>query len=243
MPAELTGVTRLAAPMSRRDMTFDSTANFGTNPGSGVVGRATLGPSTFRHGVGQVVPFQEPRTLTPKSGRKVVLTLMGGMVLAGLAIVMASRTKHESRRAGGMAAASNGPAAPARAPSAVRINFSSDPDGAIVTRADDGSELGRTPLSLEIPYSDAPVQFVLRKPGFEDKMMLIVPNLPAPIFATLRSVDKPVLPGAPAGFYRRPPGWSSRKAVAAPTSPATSAPGPKASNAPLDDDVLAPDFK
>ncbi len=194
MPAELTGVTRLAAPMARRDMTFDSTADFGTNSSAGIVDRPTMGPSTFRHGVGQVLPLSEPPTLAPKSGRKVVLTIMGGVLLAGMAIVMAGRSKREPRRPLASVAGTVGQAGAASAPSAVRVNFSSDPNGATVTRADDGSELGRTPLSLEIPYSDSTVQFVLRMPGYQDKVMLIVPNLPAPIFATLRPVEKPAAP-------------------------------------------------
>jgi serine/threonine protein kinase len=194
MPAELTGVTRLAAPMARRDMTFDSTADFGTNSSAGIVGRPSMGPSTFRHGVGQVVPFVEPPTLAPKSGRNVVLTIMAGVAVAGLAIVMAGRSKREPRRS--IAPGTVGQSTTSRTPSAVRINFSSDPNGATVTRADDGTELGRTPLSLEIPYSDSTVQFVLRMPGYQDKVMLIVPNLPAPIFATLRPVE---IPGAWAG--------------------------------------------
>ena len=217
MPTELTGVTRLAAPMARRDMTFDSTVDFGANPGAhpggGVVGRAAMGPSTFRHGVGQVVPAGQRQgqgevpTLTPKSGQKVVLTIMGGVALAGLAIVMAGRTKPEPKRlAMGTTPSMGQPTIVKTTRNVVRINFSSDPDGAIVTRADDGAPLGRTPLSLEVPYSDDTVQFVLRKPGYEDKVMLIVPNLPAPIFANLRPLEKGPVASGPGAAGRRSSG-------------------------------------
>ena len=248
MPTELTGVTRLAAPMARRDMTFDSTVDFGAVPGSGVVGNITMGPSTFRHGVGQVAPTPRQPTLAPKSGQKVVLTIMGGVALAGLAIVMAGRTKRETRR---FNTANAGQSTAAKYPTAVRVNFSSDPDGAIVTRAD-GAELGRTPLSLEIPYSDSTVQFVLRKPGYEDKVMLIVPNLPAPIFATLRPINKGLSANTAAAPAARRQGSSSsssrRQAAAAaapqPTPSAVISPSKKPHSTSVDEDaVLEPDFK
>ncbi|MEP6653830.1 MAG: hypothetical protein ABJA82_10745, partial [Myxococcales bacterium] len=258
VPTELTGVTRLAAPMARRDMTFDSTVDFGSHPGGGggVVGRPAIGPSTFRHGVGQLFSGgqgqEEVPTLAPKSGQKVVLTIMGGVALAGLAIVMAGRSKPEPRRLTlGTTPAMGQPTIVKTPRNVVRINFSSDPDGAIVTRADDGAPLGRTPLSLEVPYSDETVQFVLRKPGYEDKVMLIVPNLPAPIFATLRPLDKVPLAGGPGAGWRRSSGGKDprRQGTAPPPGPPTpndstnANPKKPRSTAVDEDEVLEPDFK
>ncbi|MBC8132290.1 MAG: serine/threonine protein kinase, partial [Deltaproteobacteria bacterium] len=199
MPAELTGVTRLAAPMARREMTFQSSVDYGAGSGnSGIINRSSPVPSTFRHGVGQVVPLDETPTLAPKSGNKVVLAIMGSVALIGLIIVMVGRSKREPRRppSANEAAAGTRASDVAKSPIAVRINFMSDPQGATVTRSDSGAELGKTPLSLEVPYSDSAVEFVLRKSGYEDKAMFIVPNLPAPMFATLRAVVKAPSPGA-----------------------------------------------
>ena len=70
----------------------------------------------------------------------------------------------------------------------MRINFNSDPDGAIVLRGD-GKTLGLTPLSIEVPYSDSAVEFQFRKAGFEKKTVYVVPNLPSPLFATLRKIE------------------------------------------------------
>jgi tRNA A-37 threonylcarbamoyl transferase component Bud32 len=256
MPAEMTGVTRLAAPMVRRDMSFDSVGDFGSSPGSGpgsgsgprrsgAVGQPTYGPSTFRHGVGQVVPFGEAPTLTPKTGRKVVLTIMGSIALAGIVIVMASRPKRDGRRT--VVATSTAAMRPLteaiKAPAPVRINFTSDPEGAAVSRTDDGVELGKTPLSLEIPYSDAAVQFVLRRDGYEDKTMFIVPNLPAPMFATLKPIEKPTRAsnsGASAAVKRS--SSSPRKSVS--HSVVEQSPAAPQKKRPVDDDaVLEPDFK
>ncbi len=257
VPAELTGVTRLAAPMARRDMTFSSTGDFGsdTDPGSGSrpFGGPTPAPSTFRHGVGQVVPFGEPQTLAAKSGRNVVLTIMAGVAVAGLAIVMLSRNKKESRPPSlATEAVLERPAVMAKAPAAVRINFNSDPDGATVTRSDNGNELGKTPLSLEIPYSDLSVEFVLRKPGYEDKTILIVPNLPAPMFATMRPVVKaPSVIRSQFSPSQNRRGTSSHAARKAPIPPVTHSVSPTAptvkkteKRTTVDDDaVLEPDFK
>jgi eukaryotic-like serine/threonine-protein kinase len=252
LQAEMTGVNRLAAPMARRDMNLNSAADFGSGQEPGSRGPEDSDPSTFRHAGGQVDPFAQTTTLAVKSGRKVVLTIMGGVALAGLAIVMAGRAKREShRRATSSEAAKVGyfvkPAAP------VRINFMSDPDGATVTRVDDGTELGKTPLSLEVPYNDSSVQFVLRKPGYEDKTMFIVPNLPAPMFATLRPLG--VAGGAPGSSlgasHRSASSRSARRqaAMAAAASPDTEpVPTPvkkneKHSTSADDDAVLEPDFK
>ena len=88
------------------------------------------------------------------------------------------------------------PAAEApRTPAFIRVNFNSDPGRAVMFRADTGKELGLTPLSIEVPYSDSAVEFVFKKPGFENKVMYIVPNLPSPLFANLQPIaTKPARP-------------------------------------------------
>ena len=87
-------------------------------------------------------------------------------------------------------------AAPKR-PATVRVNFSSDPDGAIVSRSD-GSVLGVTPLSTEIPYSDAPVDYHVHKDGYAPKVSSFVPNLPSPVFVLLEKIEPPeAAPSAP----------------------------------------------
>jgi hypothetical protein len=73
-----------------------------------------------------------------------------------------------------------------KTPEPVRVNFASDPVGATVVRADTGRELGKTPLSIDVPYSDSPMEFVLKLPGHENKTLRIVPNMATPLSATLR---------------------------------------------------------
>lgn len=56
-----------------------------------------------------------------------------------------------------------------------------------MTRASDGLELGLTPLGIDVPYADVPQEFLLRKAGFEDKTVAVVPNLPVPLFVTMQA--------------------------------------------------------
>ena len=65
-------------------------------------------------------------------------------------------------------------------PSAVRINFNSDPDGAIVMR-NDGKTLGLTPLSIEVPYSDSAVEYQFQQGRFreEDRLRRAQPAVAA----------------------------------------------------------------
>ena len=49
--------------------------------------------------------------------------------------------------------------------------------------------MGLTPLSIEVAYSDSAVEFQFKKSGYEQKTMYVVPNLPSPLFATLRRAD------------------------------------------------------
>lgn len=75
----------------------------------------------------------------------------------------------------------------------VHVNFSSDPDGATVSRRD-GSVVGVTPFSIEIPYGEAPIECVVHKDGYLAKVSAFVPDLSLPVFAVLQKA--PDLPAA-----------------------------------------------
>ncbi|HLK88771.1 MAG TPA: serine/threonine-protein kinase [Polyangia bacterium] len=84
----------------------------------------------------------------------------------------------------------------ARRAATVRVNFSSDPDGATVTTRD-GAVVGVTPFSMEIPYGEAPVEYLVRKDGYVAKVSAFVPNLPMPVFAVLEKKESPPPPAPP----------------------------------------------
>jgi tRNA A-37 threonylcarbamoyl transferase component Bud32 len=190
IPEDLSGVARAAAPMARAEMDARSKIGYGSGlevdrPPGGI-------PSTFREGRGELIDRLIPRK------RSSLLFFYVGVAAFAAAVVVTVVS-----RGGGNKQPL--PAAPvALHPSAVRINFNSDPDGAIVIRSD-GKTLGLTPLSIEVPYSDSAVEFQFRKVGFEKKTVYVVPNLPSPLFATLRKIETPAeaqTPPAPAA--RRP---------------------------------------
>jgi serine/threonine protein kinase len=191
IPDDLSGVARAASPMARSEMDARSKIGFGSGmevdrPPGGI-------PSTFREGRGEL--FER---IIPRKKSSMLFFYIGVAAFTAAAVVMfVSRGGNNKQPL---------PTAPvALHPSAVRINFNSDPDGAIVVRSD-GKTLGLTPLSIEVPYSDSAVEFQFRKVGFEKKTVYVVPNLPSPLFATLHKIEAPPPepPQVPTSPGRRP---------------------------------------
>ncbi len=123
----------------------------------------------------------------------------GRLFLFGVAIAAAvtlALTNVGFRRGAARVGAAAAAPTEKKPPATVRVNFSSDPDGATVSRSD-GSVLGVTPLSTEVAYGDKPVEYVVHKDGYAPKVTSIVPNLPSPIFAVLQKIDPPELADAP----------------------------------------------
>jgi len=180
IPDDLSGIARAAAPMARAEMDARSKIGFGS--GIDAAGRPQGGtPSTFREGRGELIEH-----LIPKKRTGQAFLFVGIAACVGAAVVLFG-PRRETRQPL--------PAAPVSLhPSSVRINFNSDPDGAIVVRND--KTLGLTPLSIEVPYSDSAVEYQFKKAGYENKTVYVVPNLPSPLFATLRKVELPATDGA-----------------------------------------------
>jgi serine/threonine-protein kinase len=204
IPDDLSGIARAATPMARSEMDANlSQVGYGSGlrstdkPAGGT-------PSTFREGRGELI-----ENLIPKGRSSQVLLFIGMSAFVGTAIVaIAPLFRREPRR----------PVVAAPLPlhpSSVRVNFNSDPDGAVISRGD-GKTLGLTPLSIEVPYSDSAVEFIFKKIGFETKTMYVVPNLPSPLFATLRRIENEPDAGAVAPPHRT---GSHRAKPVVPTAP------------------------
>ena len=93
----------------------------------------------------------------------------------------------------------------AATPATVRVNFNSDPDGAVVLRRD-GKTLGLTPLSIEIAVQRLGGRVPVQEAGLRAKTMYVVPNLPSPLFATLRRISKAAPEAAPVRRHARADG-------------------------------------
>jgi eukaryotic-like serine/threonine-protein kinase len=171
---DMSGRVRAALPMARTEM------NLRPRLGSGPtrVERVGPGPSTFRDGTGEI--GIDDNDLKPRRHRGPAVLLVGVAALTGIAVASLT-VRHQAKR---LLVAAVSPSKPAT----VRVNFNSDPDGATVTRSD-GTVLGITPLSTEVPYGDTAIEYVIRKEGYLAKSESIVPNLPSPVFAVLQGDD------------------------------------------------------
>jgi eukaryotic-like serine/threonine-protein kinase len=166
---------------------------------------------SFQQHVGEV---GEAVDIRPRRSR-------GGLFVLGAAAALAAVALANSGVRGQATQLLARTAAPER-PAIVRVNFSSDPAGATVSRSD-GSVLGVTPLSVEIPYSDKPVDYCLQKDGYSPKVSSFVPNLPSPVFVLLERIPPPAPPPAD-------PATSVASSLAA--RPPTGVPGPARARAP-----------
>jgi len=222
VPDDLSGVARAATPMARSEMDIQSKLGPGYGSGGdGVVRQSGTAPSTFRQGMGEII---EDLTPHKKTSRALLFVTIAALTGAAMAIITGAR--HETRPPAPIAAL------PSR-PATVRVNFNSDPDGAMITSGD-GKTLGLTPLSIEVPYSDSAVEYLFKKQGYETKTMYIVPNLPSPLFATMQEIETAAPPPSPVRKPPPPPA-SARRPRSAASSNAKSSPG--------EDEVLEPSYR
>src|SRR5450432_454923 len=229
IPDDLSGVARAASPMARSEMDIQNklgAAFQSGHSGNGVVRQTGTAPSTFRQGMGEIIDDLTPKKKTSRALVVFAVAAMGGAATS----MIVSSARHDARQGSPIAAL------PSR-PATVRVNFNSDPDGAMITTAD-GKTLGLTPLSIEVPYSDSAVEYVFKKQGYETKTMYIVPNLPSPLFATMQEISAAPTP-APTPVRKAP--------AAAPTSASRRAKSPSPpSNGkakPDEDEVLEPSYR
>jgi serine/threonine-protein kinase len=189
---DLSGRIRAARPMKRSEMALRAApvAGEGVSPNGGP------GRSTLSGAAGEAAEDVIPRT---HHGRRLALLALA----VGGVVAFASSPAHKAPIARVVAAGRV-----LSRPATVRVNFNSDPDGAFVSRTD-GTELGLTPLSIEVPYGDAPTEYVFRKAGHLSKTVALVPNLPSPIFAVL-PVDGLEDPPVPPVVSSRPAQGQSR---------------------------------
>jgi hypothetical protein len=169
---DLTGRVRVARPMTRTEI------NQRANVVSGPAQVVRLEPSTFRNSAGEIADDD----VRPKKHRGRVALLMGVAAMTGM-VATSLMVSQQGRRLLTAAMA-------ARKPATVRVNFNSDPESATVARAD-GTVLGVTPLSTEVPYGDTAIEYVIGKVGYVSKDVSIVPNLPSPLFAVLERAEPP----------------------------------------------------
>jgi len=266
VPPELTSVNRMAAPMSRKEMPFGYRDNMltplpaGRETGAGDdhsgMESPTPPPASLRHGVSPVPigAFEDaaPPSLKPAGvNGKMVLGVLAGVAAAVLGLAGVARLMRDDRPRAFSEASAQTVRATAKPPATVKLSFASDPAGATVVRLSDNKELGLTPLVWDQPYSEAPEKFVLRMAGYDDKTLLVVPNLPVPLFVSLQASPKTAEAGEPAAGVAGAQAGSrtrhrpfGRRAGSRGDHPPADATKTEHRTMPLDRDaVLEPDFK
>ncbi len=142
-------------------------------------------PSTFRHGVGEVLDDD----VMPARSRKPLLLAVAAAVLAAGAAAVVLMKPWQSDEQPKVASPPEAETPPAPAvpgtPDKVTIKFESRPGGAQVMNKGTGEALGTTPFDHEFPYGKEPVDLVLKKAGFEEQPMSVVPDMPRGLSTTL----------------------------------------------------------
>ena len=124
-----------------------------------------------------LLPAEE--RLLPEMRRGRALGLFAAAIMTGIAVTIL----FGGHRPPALVAAA--PLAIDHAPATVRLNVNSDPDGATVTTSS-GAVLGVTPVSLEIPYGEAHVEYVVRKDGYLPRTTTVVPTISSAVFTILQ---------------------------------------------------------
>jgi eukaryotic-like serine/threonine-protein kinase len=201
LDGDLSGRMRAARPMARSEMALQRAES----PRA----EAPRAPTTFRASAVEIGGGADGGDkLVPPRNRGRSYVLVAAAALAGAVLTAGFARGH--------AAALTSLAASVTRPKTVAVSFSSDPDGATVL-ASDGTTLGVTPLSIQVPRGDAPVDYAFRKSGYQDKTMSLIPSVSAALFALMHA-------DAPA----EPPPLAAAEPPAAPPAEVNDDPAPSA---------------
>jgi hypothetical protein len=173
------------------------------------------GRSTLGEGAGEIIRgAQTVVDLVPARNRRGAWLAVVAAAVAGASIVVGVV---RSRPSVATASVIYDSTVPTPAPDLVRVTFASDPHGVTVVDAD-GRTLGTTPLSIEVPKGDQPVEYKLRREGFSEKTMSLIPNISTPVFAVMQVEPAPVV-GPPEPERTLAPDREDAEEVKEPKSP------------------------
>jgi serine/threonine-protein kinase len=240
--AAVTSVSRSGAPVVAEEQVSGQVV-FGAPAGAAPLPGQHPGPhpSTFRHGIGEIVA-DEPLVLKKSRKGLVVASLLAALGAGAAGVYFYNSGRQESVASEPPPVAdptppppTPPPPAPPTLPSKTNIRFDSNPPGAKVVRKDNGQALGTTPFEASVPSGKDSVDFVVSKDGYDDAMLSLVPDHPSAVLAvTLTAKRAPSPPPEP---------------VARPTRPASTKPArparPKRPASVINDTdgVLEPSFK
>jgi tRNA A-37 threonylcarbamoyl transferase component Bud32 len=244
-PALPTMPTMMASPVGMRADDVSGELVFGHGPDVRPGVHDAPLPSTFRHAGEVDDDYDKPA----RSRRGLLLAaVVAGALAAGGAVFLFNKQGPSPDAAG----VDHGKAA-ALKPATTTIRFASRPDGARVLRKGSDETLGITPFELTIPSGKEMVEFVFRRPGYEESVVSLVPDSPATTLPVTLTAERPappaekppVAPPAPAAL---PSPTTAEKPPATHQAPRTRPTAPKPARhtpRPVNDEdgVLEPSFR
>jgi serine/threonine-protein kinase len=152
-------------------------------------------PSTFGHGVGQMV--DEGPVVVTKSRKGLVITTVVAALAAGAGgVYFYNNSRQDGAAAERTAEVTPTPSAPVppAAPLTTTIKFDSNPPGATVARKDTGKVLGTTPFETSVPSGKEAIQFVFQKAGYDDASMRLIPEGASTVLAATLTAQRVATP-------------------------------------------------
>ncbi|MBN2577132.1 MAG: serine/threonine protein kinase [Deltaproteobacteria bacterium] len=170
-------------PGVRADSVVSGKVVFG-DPDQELGAQASPMPTTFRNATGELTDEDfAPVRRSRKAG--LWLVMAAAAVAAGAAAYLYTQQKPVETQAGPTALA------PQRPPKQVRLTLKSDPPGATVLRKDTNEQLGLTPLAVELPAGNTPIEFVFRKDTYRERTESFVPTVPGKLAVALVAEPPP----------------------------------------------------
>jgi len=241
-PARSTAITSVekgAVPTPAEDEVSGQVVFGGDVPDPAGAAKPAMQPSTFRHGVGQLVD-DEPPVVLRKSRKGLVMAAVAAAVAAGAGGFYYYQQQGTPNDAPPAVVTPNPPVTPPvvtpPTPAMTTIRFGSTPLGATVTRKDTGAVMGKTPFEAKVPSGKEKLEFVFKMDKFEDTAMELVPEGPSAHLAVRMNEQRPAVVETPP-VAKNPSSRPGRPHA----QPKPKAKAPKPVND--EDAVLEPSFK
>jgi serine/threonine-protein kinase len=226
-----------AAPDGRADSVVSGQVLFGSS-NTEFGARSVPLPSTFRHAAGEALDGESDLDTPVKPRRTALLaTIVAVAAVAGVAVFFLTERSATSPNVPDKSPTVTAPADPKK----VKLSFKSDPAGAAVLRKDTNEQLGITPFSVELPASQAAIDFLFKKDSYGEKIESFVPSESGQLAVALVVVPRPTQEPSQPSTEAKPEAKPTGKA--APAGHRKPGGGHKHGGRAMDEDgVLAPSF-
>ena len=159
------------SPARPSESVISGQAIFG-DPDQNAGARSAPMPPTFRQAAGEETNADQSYHVTKPRRTRLIAAMVAAATVAGLASYYFTLRRPAEAPPQPPTIVVPEPVIPKKA----KLDFRSDPPGAVVLRRDTNEQLGITPFAIELPVATAPVDFVFKKEGFRDKVESFIPT-------------------------------------------------------------------